>query len=1000
MFTRHTLPIHEPFLPGLARRLLDVCGDCLPRALVLLPSTRACESLRHALLEASGSDGLLLPRVTTPGSLVDDLADRLGDTSPVDVPGDLRAAVLAPRLSTLDWLQDQPGAAAGMAEQMVRLFDELRRHELDPGDLDDGGPAAADRSRRDVARVSESWRLYRSVVPRDDLDRERDIIDAVIAADPWPGPPVQDFFVAGFSDLDLLGARLIQAVATAADTAHLFSPETGDDPLTRLFLASYSDRDAPTHPFSPSRHAASALLGTAPETLGRDSRLHRERLADLGDPADMLRPCDESLLHACADPEQESLLAAGLVVEQLRRDPRSRIAVATADRVLARRIADQLFDAGLDLDITDGDPLTVHADGRLAWTLLRTTLTGLHADPLLELLTHPHVTFGLDRTSQARRTLSFEKQVVRGRISGGGLSGLRRHAAERDAEISRLRPGTHAEMTKLVDDLAGGLAELIELATGSPAPLATHVAALRNAWAIVAPEQTFAADSDDDTLKPARRLLGDLFDDLSRISERMPPLTSADFAALLSRQLGRIQVRPLRLAHLPVQVTGLLEVRLEQYDLLVLAGLGETVFPDEPRRRTLWLGRPWREDNDLPDWRWDLGLDAELFLRLIHNGDRVAVTWSREREGQPTLPSPLIGRLLLAAPEAPATPSRIKPWRREPLDPDRIRDDQAIFADEPRARPVHGHSRPLASVTHTALKAYRECPYRFLLENGYGLREDERVLDELRKKDYGTLAHNALQRFLDPGQPGEAALRSADHPAARAALGDAVAEAFATELGHQPQHRLWAATLLAVGDDIVTTEIERARRWRVAAREADFEFDLAALRDWLEANGASPPPLPDEAAGIVFRGRLDRVDLAHDAAEVRVIDYKTGKAPATRKITGGEDLQLSVYALAVRLGRVTDVPADAALSGAFFGLKKGDVGYKRSRPHLGTKHDLVRDAVVILDTVVAMADRTRTFDLIEAETDPDQPGAPCHWCAWRGVCRVDEAVREAKEATS
>ena len=143
MFTRHTLPIHEPFLPGLARRLLDVCGDCLPRALVLLPSTRACESLRHALLEASGSDGLLLPRVTTPGSLVDDLADRLGDTSPVDVPGDLRAAVLAPRLSTLDWLQDQPGAAAGMAEQMVRLFDELRRHELDPGDLDDGGPHVA-----------------------------------------------------------------------------------------------------------------------------------------------------------------------------------------------------------------------------------------------------------------------------------------------------------------------------------------------------------------------------------------------------------------------------------------------------------------------------------------------------------------------------------------------------------------------------------------------------------------------------------------------------------------------------------------------------------------------------------------------------------------------------------------------------------------------------------------------------------------------------------------
>ena len=94
------------------------------------------------------------------------------------------------------------------------------------------------------------------------------------------------------------------------------------------------------------------------------------------------------------------------------------------------------------------------------------------------------------------------------------------------------------------------------------------------------------------------------------------------------------------------------------------------------------------------------------------------------------------------------------------------------------------------------------------------------------------------------------------------------------------------------------------------------------------------------------------------------------------------------------------MPADATLSGAFYGLKKGEVGYKRSRPHLGTDHDLARDAAVILDAVAAMADRTRTFDLIPMDTDPDHPDAPCRWCAWRGVCRVDEAASETKEAAS
>ena len=996
MFTRHALSFHEPFLPGLARLLLDVCGDHLPRALVLLPSSRACGSLRHALLETSGDEGVLLPRITTPGVLIDDLASRLGGIAPADVPGDLRAAVLAPRLMKLDWLRDQPGAAAGMAEQMIRLFDELRRQELDPGALNDGGPPAAERIRRDIERVGESWELYREAVSRDDLDREREIVDAAQAADPWPGKPTCDFFVAGFSDLAPLGARLIRTVAANADTAHLLSPVAGDDPLTRLFLASYSDGEAPTHPLAPGRQAAAILLDESPDSPGRDLRPYPERLANLDDPVAVLRPNGRPLLHTCPDPEQESLLAAGLVVEQLRQNPRSRIAVATADRVLARRIADQLFDAGLDLDVTDGDPLTVHADGRLAWSLLRTALTGLHADPLLELLTHPHVTFGLDRSAHARRTLSFEKQVVRGKTAGNGLAGLRRRAAERDDEVRRVRPNTTAEMTELVDDLADCLEDLIALAAGSPVPLATHVAALKKAWTAAAPDHALASTPEDEALKPARRHLIELLDALSGISTRISPLSTADFAAILSRQMSRIQVRPLRLAHLPVQVTGLLEVRLEHYDLLVLAGMGETVFPDEPKRRTLWLGRPWRERNDLPDWRWDLGLDAELFLRLMHNGEHVAVTWSREREGRPTLPSPLIGRLLLAAPEAPETTDRIAPWRREPLDANRIGDEQAVFADEPRARPVHGSSRPLTSVTYSALRNYRACPYRFLLENGFGLREDKRILDGLRKKDYGTIAHEALRRFLADDGPGEAALRRADRPAALEALGNDVGLAFEAEVDHQSQRRLWAATLLAVGPEIIDAEIDRARRWRVVARESGFEFTLAELQTWLETDGGSSSPLPSGIAGIIFKGRLDRVDLSDDGAEVRVVDYKTGSTPSARTIVTGEDLQLSVYALAVKLGKVDGVPANATLSGAFFSLKKGTIGYARSRPHLEADHDLARDAATILESVAAMADRTQAFDLIPVDVDPDHPKAPCRWCAWRAVCRVDET----KEATS
>ena len=128
---RHDLPLDAPFPPGLARLLLEVCGDDLPSALVVLPAVRACGSLRHALLEASGADGLLLPRLTTPGRLAADLALRLGIDDAPAVPHRLRAAVLAPRLATVAWVRERPGAAAGLAEELVRLFDELRRHGLE-----------------------------------------------------------------------------------------------------------------------------------------------------------------------------------------------------------------------------------------------------------------------------------------------------------------------------------------------------------------------------------------------------------------------------------------------------------------------------------------------------------------------------------------------------------------------------------------------------------------------------------------------------------------------------------------------------------------------------------------------------------------------------------------------------------------------------------------------------------------------------------------------------
>jgi ATP-dependent helicase/nuclease subunit B len=1005
MFTRHEIPFDTPLLPAFARLLLDACGDRLPRALILLPSTRACGSLRHALLEASGREGVLLPRILTPAGLVEELAGRMDDLAPPAVPRALRAAVLEPRLADVDWLRGRAGAAWGMAEELVRIFDELRRHGLDPGDLDGGGATAPELQQRDVARVREAWRLYREAIPRDGLDREREVVDFACAAERWPAPPVGDLFVAGFSDLPPLTTRLIRAAARAAAHAHLVGVAPGENPLTRLYLAAFSDRDAPTHPLTPDRQVAAALTGRESEPLGRDERPYPDRLSGLGDADAILAPGGEPLLRPCADPEQESRLVADLVITRLREDPRSRIAVATADRALARRIADQLADAGMDLDATGGEPLSAHAAGRLVWALLRTALTDLHPEPLLELLTHPLVDFGRGRSAHGRRTLTLERDLLRGRTAGVGLDALRARAVRRDTRLREKLPDVRPEMTELVDDVAGALGSLLALAKGEPAPVADHLAALREAWDRAAPEDPLSVPAEFGVLPdpswPARRELHRLLADLDAVAAALPPLSFRRFAAMLSRLLAATEWRPHRSVHLPVQVTGLLEARLETYDLLVVAGLGESVFPDEPRRRTLLLGRSWRERNGLPDWRQDLGLDAELLLRLLHNGKRVVVTWSREQDGRPALPSPLLGRLMLATARPPDAAPRAPLWRRAAAAADDPDADQAIFATEPRARPVHARSADLACVSHKALRAYLDCPYRFLLQWGFRLSEPEVILEELRKLDYGRLAHEALARFLREDGPGVRALAARDRDGALTALHDDARVVFADAIDETSRRRLWEAAFLAMAADIVGHELSVAGTRRCIAREQPFAFTLGELHAWLSARGAAPPGLDDALAAIACEGRIDRVDLGLGGDIVHVIDYKTGDAPTKKSVATGEDLQLAIYALAVRLGKVPGAPPEAELAGAYYGLKPDAVGFDPGKPHLGPGHDLVRDGAALLAAATAMADRDRDFDLVPPDTVPDHKDAPCKHCPWRGACRVEEPVFAASaEAAS
>ncbi len=1013
----HPHPVREPLPRHLARWLLARlpgagAGD-LSDALVLLPARRACVALRHALLEESGREALLLPEVTTPGWLAEGLAARLGLPPPA-LAADLRPLLLARRLADLDWVPG--GATAGLAEEVVELADALRlwgrppaawrRGEAlpDPAALDDGGE-----------RLAEALRLFAAAVPRDGADLLLEVL-ARVAGPPWgaaeaawPGPPHRVVVAAGFADVDPATVALLQAALRQGE-AHLFAL-SATDLLSRLLLESYPDDGSALHPLAPTRRLLRRLDlplpergdGTGPGAVGPSA------------PAPTAEPAPLPGLLSCADPEAESRTVADLVVRELATaapGPPPRVVVATADRRLAARVVAQGRDAGLDLEDTGGRPLAETPAGLLAHAILRAAATDLRHDPLLETLTHPFVTLGHARATCERLTLRLERMIRAASPPPASRRDLERLAARHDRTAAELWPGTAGRAVAFVDAIVRALGPLLEApAAAGWSDLADR---FRACWRALAPGRPPAAEPGEGGADPRADLaaLDLLLRDLAGIPAGAPGL--AGFAADLDRLLGLRVVRPHRPPFAPVQVTGLLEARLEDCDLLVLAGMAEEVFPGRSPAAALVTERE-RARLGLPGRGERLGRQADLFLRLLHNGRRVVATFPREREGGPCLPSGLVTRLAVAAgatvPAAPAAPlHRPRRDRQQDAVPAEV---QRGFLAEPVPIPTPPGYRPPRRLSHTALRSFRDCPYKFLLESGYRLREQE-IVEEFQRRDFGRAAHLCLKGFLEPGSEGDGALGRGDREQALALLLAQIDLVFEERAPGLPQRRLWARALAAVAPDLVAAELERRRIWRPVALEAGFSLGLGDLRDWLARQDGGdrsgpPPDLPPAAAGLLIEGRIDRLDRDASGA-LAVLDYKTGSLPARKEIDERRELQVLLYALAVEAGEVPDLgprPAGASprrvVEGGYHqvspsGLQvvQGDLADLRDGRGRALLVEGARDLLALVPAAAAGGE----FALVPEHWSGRASGPlPCRHCSWLGVCRLQErdapaAVRE------
>ncbi len=976
----YSIAAHRGFADALVAGLVPRYredGFGLARLTVLVPSSRAARTLSEAFIRhagASGEGGLLMPRMIAVGDL--DLDEKLGAAlDPLGASDIPPACDPVSRWLTLDRLIGEERAAEGMtalpgrarlnlAREMARTMDRLLVEEKDIADLwtseavKDSLAGLATHWERSIclfSKVAVRWQF--ELVERGQVDaatRRNALFDR--AAKRWKEtPPPFPIVAAGVTSASPALARLLRVIADMPNGAVVLPDldrDMSDEAWQELGLAGASQEaggpvfaadDALTHP----QYHLKLLLNRMGVNRAEVQAWHR-RGAAAAEPArsraisSLFLPPQASRAWATLEAAdrrlagvrlltsatiEEEAQAIALLVRQGLEVPEKRIAVVTADRGLARRVAQHLERWNIVADDSAGRPLALTPAGRLFGLIAQIAADGPDPAGLVAAFGHPLVR-GWDST--ARRQW---------------LTGLR--ALDRELRGPALAPGM-APLRKAADK--AGVSEWWAEAEGLIAPLCNWPDTIALAEAL-----TRLADVAEAFARTAiweredGRALGTLIEELRGQAQAAGTvIETADLAGTLRDSMDEVAVRPGYGGHPRVAIYGLLEARMARADLVICGGLNEGSWPQPPGADAL-LAPAILRALGVPGAEFRIGLAAHDLAGAMGAPEVVLSRALRDAEG-PTLPS----RFLL----------RVEALLGEDLAREhRERAIPALLPQLDRARPpAPAYERPapdpaldLRKVTLrvTALDRLLGDPYEFYANAILGLKQ----LPPLAADPFsdpalrGTLVHAILDAWHKA---------RAEDPAL--AIAPFAADHFARERVHPLFRALWQPRLIAA--------LETFER-RIAAEEADEGRKVVAS----EIDGEM---IFD---GVKIKGRADRIDRLADSS-LAIVDYKTGNVPTKKQVTEGLALQLGLLGLIAEAGGFAGKGVAAAPARGFeywsFGQEKGVFGKVMKPLKLGERQSgltpeefLPHHAAKLSDAIARFIKGTAPF---LARENPDYKG--------------------------
>jgi ATP-dependent helicase/nuclease subunit B len=857
-----TIPSGNDFLQTLVHGLKTQFGDELAKALILLPTRRACQNLREAFLNEAGGEGaMLLPDIRPLGEVEEEELMLSGGADflrrVASLPRKMEVGERKLLLAQLVERMNVPGVSKAQAFLLAGDLGHLLDDALIEGcDLANLASLVPDRYAAHWQQIIDFLKIVQEHWPK--ILQTRGAIDAVdyrqrlarLLIEHWEKhPPSTPVVAAGSTGSQPVTAELLKCIAHLPQGAVVLP---GLD--KHLEEEAWADL-TPTHP----QYFLSKLLKRM--DLGRDEvklwpgAKECPRAVLL---SEVMRPAEaadrwrhlnageigeegwQGLEVIEAAQEHEEALVAALMLRKAASEEGKTAALITPDRALAKRVCTLMRRWNIELDDSAGTPLSETPIGSYLALLLDLPHADLRPSQLMGFLKHPFTGLGMERVALLEAARKLETDFFRRDPRGRGLKTW--HALLRKKE---------SLLEKLIE-------ALLPLQDGKEKPLAVWAEELRTVAGKLAVDEALLRNEREG------EALARLAESFSSSSESFS-CSFADFAEIFRNGLKECVVRKAWGQHPRLFVLGLLEARLLHFDHVILAGLNENSWPRE-KTPDPWMSAAMRVELGCHDPESRIGQMAHDFVQAAAAA-HVSLLRGRRSGEAPTISSRWLLRLeavrQLTGWEFPASP-----W---------LGYAQALdFCAEMEACDPPAVQVPVAALPKklnaSDVELWVRDPYAFYARRVLELRALGALDAPFSAKERGSLIHKVLED-LTAKYPNSWPME------AQQEFLKLMREGLAA-YGATPEETL---LFMAHMENLARNywEWEDKNRADVALQFSEYQGSLA---------------MQVEDYSFQLAAKADRID-ALKAGGVAIYDFKTGQVPAAWKAEHGLLPQLYVEAI-------------------------------------------------------------------------------------------------------